>query len=155
MEWFKGRGQWILLGVVLVGLFLYRTIFGGSAPLTPEDLAAREPEINNLFLRLPPYPGSQEPKQAKEITPGSIIVERVYPAQAEYEQVRAFYLKEADVVGWETIGQQPNVPGFTTPVQVFRSGDYHLLLTVSPTSIRLRIVLGDLAQLIGQKLLPD
>lgn len=157
MESVKGRGQWILFGLVLVGLILYRTLFSaGGGGTSPEDLAAREVEINQLFERIPPYPGSQAPQKAKSLTPEAVIVEQVYPAQASYDQVKPFYVKEGPGIGWEPIGEQRNVPGFASPVQIFRSGEYHLLLTVSPTSIRLRMVWGpDLTAIVGQKILPD
>lgn len=157
MEWVKGRGQWILFGLILVGLIAYRTLFpSGGGGTSPEDLAAREVEMNQLFERVPPYPGSNSPEKGKSLTPEAVIVEHVYPAQASYDQVKAFYVKEGPGVGWEPIGEQRNVDGFASPVQIFRSGEYHLLLTVSPRSIRLRMVWGtDLTKIVGQKVLPD
>lgn len=152
---FRGKNQWLLLILLIVGAFVYRN-FGSESEIQGPDLAFRQKEMQNLWLRVPPYPGSGNPSGAGVHEPGRLISARLYPVQVEYETARAFYDKELVQVGWTLIGEDKDVPDFRSPVRVYRSGDYHILLSASPAGVLLRITFSpDLDPLIDRKVMPD
>lgn len=137
---FKNKGQWALLVLVLVGVFLYRSLSqaGDQAP-NPQALAARQEEMTGYWGRISDYPGSKAPEPQVEATTERIIWERLQPSDATYEQARDFYEKELVGVGWLKVGEAKEVPGFNSPVFLFSSIDYHLFLSKEPEGILLRM----------------
>lgn len=134
----QNRWQWGLLIVLAMGFFLYRTFTTSGEP-TPANLAEHQQAIRNLWVRVPPYPGAVDFSEAALTEPGRIISERLYPASATYAAASAFYQKEFPGIGWESIGEQPHVAGFKSPVRVFRQGAYHLLLSADERGVLLRM----------------
>jgi len=135
----QNRWQWGLLAVLAVGWLLYR-IFTTSGEPTPANLAEHQQAIQNLWVRVPPYPGSGEPGgEATLVEPGRIVSERRYPVSVTYAGASAFYQKQFPGIGWEPIGEQAGVAGFQSPVRVFRLGAYHMLLSVDERGIVLRM----------------
>lgn len=155
MDLFRGRNQWLLLILIVVGVFVWRN-FGPEAESQGPDLAFRQKEIQNLWLRVPSYPGSGNPTGGAVHEMGRIVNARLYPVQPGFEAARTFYDKELLQVGWVLIGEDKDVPGFQSPVRVYRNGDYHMLLSTSPAGVLLRITFSpDLDPLIDRKVMPD
>lgn len=136
----KNLGQWGLLLLLVIGVFFYRSFKQGEteAP-SPRALAGYQEEMQDLWYRIPPYPGSKAPVPLVDATPERIIWERLQPSQASYEEIRAFYDQELIWVGWQAIGETRNLPGFTGPLYLYRRDKYHLLLNKEPEGILLRM----------------
>lgn len=137
---FKNKGYWALLALILVGLFLYRSLWqtGEQAP-SRQQLSVLQEEMSGHWDRIPAYPGTQAPEPQVDARPERIVWERLQPAEATYEQAKEFYSKELEDVGWHRVGEAKDVPGFASPVFLFGSGNYHLFLSREPQGILLRM----------------
>lgn|GEM_PF-6576877 len=136
----KQKGQWALLILLLVGVFLYRELSRvdpGTITQSQVDLLVEE--MSGFWYRIPDYPGAASPDPVKESSSERIIFERLQPVQVSYEQARAFYDKELVGVGWQPIGEQKDVPGFESPAYLYRSGEYHMWMTTGKDGILLRM----------------
>lgn len=152
----KNMSQWGLLLLLVVGVFAYRSLtpVGGSAP-SPDEMTAIQEEMRGYWYRIPPYPGSKAPEPQMDATPERIIWERVQPSDATYEEAVAFYEKELVWVGWDLIGETREQTGFGSPIYIYRSGTYHLLLSKEPEGILLRMTWSkDLDLLIDARVRP-
>ncbi|MFZ5827323.1 MAG: hypothetical protein ACOY94_23740 [Bacillota bacterium] len=134
------RKNLLLLLLLVAGVFLFRQLSqDGIETPNADALAARQQEMRDYWYRIPSYPGSKAPEPQVDATPERILWERLQPSEATYEQAREFYDKELVWVGWDRVGEAKDVPGFASPVHLYRSGSYHLLLSKEPEGILLRM----------------
>jgi len=132
---FRTQVLWAL--AIILAFMAYRWYTGGGPDAV--DIAARQQEMQDLWYRIPAPPGVGEPSQQVTTGPARVIIERTYPGKSDYATVSNFYQKELPAAAWQYVGEQERLPGFATPIQVFRNGDYHLLIYLTDNSVRLRM----------------
>jgi hypothetical protein len=137
----KNWGQWGLLLLLVIGVFLYRELSrAGDQVPNPQALATRQEEMAGMWDRIPGYLNKKPPEPLFDATAERIISERVEPSDASYEQVRDWYEKELLAIGWLKVGEAKDAPGFASPIFIFHNGDYDLFLNKEPEGILLRMV---------------
>lgn len=134
-NWLGKQLLWVLL--LIVAFTAYRMYSRGGTDTV--DIAAEQQAMQDLWYRIPTYPGTGEPKE--QVTPGTnrVIIERTYAGKVDYAAVSAYYKKELPGVGWQYVGEQSKLPGFVTPIQIFQNSDFHLLVYLTEDSLRLRM----------------
>ena len=73
---------------------------------SPKEDAAKLEEIKSIWARLPLYPGMQETDSSTTSGYGKALVSKKFRSDAQYEDVKRFYIERLEPDGWKIDGEK-------------------------------------------------
>jgi hypothetical protein len=133
------RRHWVLIGLGLVVFILFRGLSGGGGTVSPEQFAARASDIETLWPRIRPFPGTrhEEAATAARSTEKGVVSSRTWTVDASWVSVRSHFDTALYDAAWYRLGETTGTDGF--PIVLFKQQHYHLILSQSGREVTLRI----------------